>query len=134
MPLSRKDNNYNYSKFKSVSFYSNRLAAHSVMEKSCTVIHLICTARLPQSERFIYTLVQMGYLCNHHLFGKIPGLYQQSQYLFTQMISVFISTKKYSLVQIFFLHLPMILYSFWWTAIPFFLSVLVSALHNSLGC
>lgn len=76
----------------------------------------------------------MGYLPNHHLYGKIPGLYQQSQYLFIQMISVFISTKKYSLVQIFCSALSRVVVQLlMYCHTLFFFSVLVSALHNSLG-
>lgn len=133
MLLLRKDNNYNYPKFKSVSFYSNRLAAHSVIEKSCTVIHLICTVWLPQRDSYIclckwvicliITFMGKFLVCISNL--SIYS-YKWSQYLFLQ--------RNIHLCRFFVLHFPGMLYSFWCTAIPFFFfSVLVSALHNSLG-
>lgn len=133
MLLLRKDNNCNYPAFQSVSIYSNRRAAHAVVDKSCTAIHLTRTGWLIQLGEFADTLVWTGSLPNHHLYGKMPGFYQQSPHLFIHMISVFISTKKYSLVHSFCSASSSDILRLLVYCRALLLSVLVPPLHRSLS-
>lgn len=107
MLLLRKDNNYRYPKFKSVSFYSNRLAANchwnALYSHSSNLHGMITTIR----ETNIYA-------CVNGLFAQSSPLWENSRFL--SAISVFIHTNDLSIYfyKEIFTCVNFLFCTFWW--------------------
>lgn len=127
MLLLRKDNNYNYPKFKSEIFYTNRLTVYShwkILYSHSSNLHSMITAIRDSSIclcKWVICLI-ITFMGKFLLCLSIYS-YKWSQYLFPQ--------RNIHLCRLFVLHLTMMY--FWSVPLLFFLSVLLSALCNSFG-